>query len=110
MAYRPQPFARRRALLFIFAVLVLISVVVPGLRKVGAQAWPPVAPSGLRASEVNLGTGVITVTWCDNSDNETGFKVEMNTGNGWGEVRRPAANTTSATDFTVPLTEQSAPL
>ena len=42
-----------------------------------APPTPPAAPSGLGA--VATSYGVITLTWTDNSDNETGFEIERST-------------------------------
>jgi len=39
-----------------------------------------------------------TVTWQDNSGNESGFAIEMLTGGAWVEVARIAANVTTYTD------------
>ncbi|HEV7783540.1 MAG TPA: polysaccharide lyase family 7 protein [Chitinophagaceae bacterium] len=41
---------------------------------------PPAAPSGLTA--IAAGTSVINLAWSDNSNNETGFKLERKTGSG----------------------------
>lgn len=54
----------------------------------------PVAASGLDATTAS--TTQINVTWNDNSDNETGFRLERRIGAGsWGTVTTTAANATS---------------
>ena len=58
---------------------------------------PPVAASGLNATTAS--TTQINVTWSDNSDNETGFRLERRIGVGsWGAVTTTAANATSYND------------
>ena len=61
----------------------------------------PTAPSGLGAV---LSGSNINLSWTDNSNNETGFKVQWsaNGASGWTELSRPTAGTTSATDSAVP--------
>lgn len=57
---------------------------------------PPAAPSGLTATA--SGSGTINVSWVDNSNNETGFKLERKTGSGgtWSEINGSiAANATT---------------
>lgn len=55
----------------------------------------PAAPSNLMATVVS-GTE-IRLTWTDNADNETGFRVERKVAGGsYSEVLQPAANATSA--------------
>ncbi|WP_151771514.1 glycosyl hydrolase family 8 [Streptomyces abyssomicinicus] len=57
----------------------------------------PAAPSAPAASP--NGAGKITLTWSDNSTNETGFRVERRTGGGsWAALASPAANATTHTD------------
>ncbi len=59
----------------------------------------PTVPSGLVAS--TGGTGSVSVSWLDNSSNETGFKLERKTGSGgtWSEVAGSlAANSISYTN------------
>jgi parallel beta-helix repeat protein len=54
----------------------------------------PVAASGLNATTAS--TTQINVTWNDNSDNETGFRLERRIGAGsWSTVTTTAANATS---------------
>ncbi|PZR21935.1 MAG: alginate lyase [Citrobacter freundii] len=56
----------------------------------------PAAPTGLAASVVNATS--INLTWTDNANNETGYKVERKTGSGgtWAEIAGSlSANTTS---------------
>jgi formylglycine-generating enzyme required for sulfatase activity len=53
---------------------------------------PPTAPSGLAASAVSHNT--ISLSWIDNSTNETGFKVERSPdgSTGWAEAHIAAAD------------------
>ncbi len=54
----------------------------------------PVAASGLNATTAS--TTQINVTWSDNSNNETGFRLERRIGSGsWSTVTTTAANATS---------------
>jgi len=55
----------------------------------------PAAPSSLTASGVS--TTQINVSWVDNSNNETGFKLERKTGSGgtYAQIATTAAGTTS---------------
>lgn len=57
----------------------------------------PVAPSNLNATASELN---ILLTWTDNSNNETGFKLERSLHNAkvWTEIATLAANTTSHGD------------
>jgi hypothetical protein len=58
---------------------------------------PPAAPTGLRLTSVAAGS--ITLSWRDESSNETGFRIERSKANaGFIEVRMAAANAESATD------------
>jgi chitodextrinase len=56
---------------------------------------PPVAPSNLTASAVS--SSQINLSWADNSDNETGFKIErsLTSGSGFSQIATVSANTTS---------------
>ncbi|RMG69750.1 MAG: hypothetical protein D6711_18910 [Chloroflexi bacterium] len=55
---------------------------------------PPVAPSNLNATAVS--TTQINLTWNDNSDNETGFKIERSlNGSSWSQIAIIGANNTS---------------
>jgi hypothetical protein len=58
----------------------------------------PAAPSALAATPNS--SSQITVTWTDNSSNETGFKLERSSdgATGWTQVATPAANATSHAD------------
>lgn len=63
---------------------------------------PPVAPnppSALAISTVTSSTQ-LTLTWTDNADNETGFKLErsLDGTTGWTQIAAPAANATTHTD------------
>ncbi|MDD4242813.1 MAG: fibronectin type III domain-containing protein, partial [Bacilli bacterium] len=60
-------------------------------------ALPPAVPTGLTA--VAISSNQIQVTWADNSNNETGFRLERSTnGINWTEFAVTAANVTSYTD------------
>ena len=55
----------------------------------------PSAPSGLTATSTS--STQINLTWSDNSNNETGFKIERKTGasGSWSQIATSNANTTS---------------
>jgi hypothetical protein len=58
---------------------------------------PPAAPSNLRASATSLTQ--IDLSWTDNSDNETGFKIERSTdGTNFGQIATTGANVTTYSD------------
>ncbi|HET6252039.1 MAG TPA: LamG-like jellyroll fold domain-containing protein [Tepidisphaeraceae bacterium] len=60
----------------------------------------PAAPTALAATA--LGASSIKLTWVDNSDNESGFKIERAVGNGpFTQIDIASANATSYTDTTV---------
>jgi transcriptional regulator CtsR len=57
----------------------------------------PAAPSNLSVSAQSSTS--IRITWADNSNNETGFKIERKTSNGsYSQITTVSANTTSYTD------------
>jgi fibronectin type 3 domain-containing protein len=57
----------------------------------------PTAPSSLVAS--NVSTSSITLSWADNSNNETGFIVERRNGDGsWSEIATLGASVTTYTN------------
>lgn len=58
----------------------------------------PNAPSGLAAAD--LASGTVRLTWTDNSNSETGFKLERKAGAGgtYAQIATPAANATSQDD------------
>lgn len=65
----------------------------PSTKKTATTTAAPLnAPSGLAA----IASGVnIALTWTDNSDNETGFKLERSTNNvNWTQITTIVANTT----------------
>ncbi|MBA3482733.1 MAG: fibronectin type III domain-containing protein, partial [Pirellulales bacterium] len=57
----------------------------------------PAAPSSLTATAA---AGQVSLSWTDNSSNETGFAIERRTGAGgaWGQLSTTAANQTSFVD------------
>src|SRR5205823_3091780 len=58
---------------------------------------PPAAPSNLHAGAVTQSQ--VTLSWTDNSGNETGFEMERKSGSDpYSRVASLAANTTSYTD------------
>jgi hypothetical protein len=61
----------------------------------------PAAPSALAATAVSASQ--INLTWTDNANNETQFKVERKTGAGgtYSQIATPGANSTSHSDTTV---------
>jgi len=67
-------------------------------RYVNYQIQWPAAPTGLSAPTVFISQ--IHLTWTDNSNNETGFKIERSPDgtSGWTQVKLTAANTTSWND------------
>jgi hypothetical protein len=60
-----------------------------------ASASAPTAPSNLTATAAS--TSQINLSWTDNSNNETGFRIERSPdgSTGWTEIATPAANTTT---------------
>jgi len=84
---------------------------VQATNAVGPSAWsntaavtmPPLAPSNLRATPSAAGVAPISVAlrWGDNSTTETAFLVERDSGTGFAEVARVAANIVDWTDTTV---------
>jgi len=59
---------------------------------------PPTAPSGLSATTIS--SSQIDLSWADNSNNETGFKIERKTGASgtYSQIDTPGANVTSYSD------------
>jgi hypothetical protein len=65
----------------------------------GGVTGIPAAPSNLILTSVpNLTSRRITLTWTDNSNNETGFIIERTTSGDYTEVARVGANVTTYTD------------
>jgi len=63
---------------------------------------PPLAPSILSATiETNTqGIQFVRLTWKDNSDNETGFKIARRPGTGvYSDIKMVPTNTTSFDDY-----------
>ena len=56
----------------------------------------PAAPSAL--IETTSSDSTISLTWTDNSSNETGFRVDRWSGHGWGKIAKVPANSTTFTD------------
>lgn len=77
-------------------VSATITVSVTGATQPAPPSQPPVAPSALSATA--LSASQIGLTWTDNSDNETGFHIERDSGSGFALVHTAPANTTSWTD------------
>lgn len=67
--------------------------------SVASATTAPAAPSGLAVAAAD-DSNVLTITWTDNSSDETSFSLERSNDGvgGWSEVATPAANATSATD------------
>jgi putative transposon-encoded protein len=62
-----------------------------------APVPPPAAPSNLTAAATSQTQ--VSLTWTDNSNNETGFRVERRTGSGaFAEIASPGANVTTFGD------------
>jgi outer membrane protein assembly factor BamB len=54
------------------------------------------SPSPLIAEVINIGgSDAIKLTWQDSSTQETGFRVEVNTGSGWGSLATKSPNSTT---------------
>lgn len=66
------------------------------LEEGSSSGTVPDAPSGLTAA--SGGSNIINLAWTDNSNNETGFKVERKTGSGgtWSEIAGSLAAGTSS--------------
>ncbi|MBN1672630.1 MAG: fibronectin type III domain-containing protein [Kiritimatiellae bacterium] len=66
------------------------------------QSQTPAAPSGLTATSVSASR--IDLNWTDNSDNETGFKVDRRESgtSAWVRIGAPAANASSYRDTGLP--------
>ena len=66
----------------------------------GPAPTPPAAPSGLAATVRSASR--IDLSWTDNSDNETGFRLERKRGTeAYSELASPGANVTAHSDGTV---------
>lgn len=53
----------------------------------------PKAPSNLTAKSIS--SSEINLTWKDNSNNETGFKIERQTTSNWTQIAKASTNTTT---------------
>lgn len=63
---------------------------------------PPLAPSDLTATIETSTQGIrfVRLTWKDNSDNETGFKIARRPGTGiYSDVKMVPVNTTTFDDY-----------
>lgn len=69
--------------------------IIPQSRLFSAPSSVPTAPSGLSASAVS--SSQINLTWTDNSNDETGFKIERKTGAGgtWSQITTTGADVSS---------------
>ncbi|NVO20851.1 MAG: DNRLRE domain-containing protein [Bacteroidetes bacterium] len=66
---------------------------------VTATSTTPAAPSNLSATAFS--SGHVDLSWTDNSDSETGFRVERKTGSGtYGEIAVVGSNVASYSDLT----------
>ena len=79
----------------------LRAITAEGLSKTSNEdhntTWSPVAPTGLAATPKS--SNKIDLAWVDNSDNETGFKIERKTGSGsFTEVTTVAKNVSTYSD------------
>lgn len=79
----------------------------PILAVTALSGTPPNAPSALAANAFS--SSQINLTWTDNSNNETGFKIEAKTGTGsYALIATTGANTTSFSHGTLnPSTQYS---
>jgi surface antigen/pimeloyl-ACP methyl ester carboxylesterase len=75
-----------------------VSVSIPSNLCVGGGVTVPVAPSGLQAASAS--TSQINLSWTDDANNETGFKIERKTGAAgrWSEIATAAANVITYSD------------
>jgi fibronectin type 3 domain-containing protein len=75
----------------------------PNSNSASVTLAPPAAPSGLTAATPS--SSQVNLSWTSNSTNQTGFKVERATDNGFTQnltlLATTAANTTTYTDTTV---------
>jgi hypothetical protein len=71
----------------------------------GPPPPPPAAASGLTATTDESIYNQINIDWNDNSDNETGFRIERDSGSGWTTIAEVGANFTSFSD--TGLTQES---
>jgi fibronectin type 3 domain-containing protein len=71
---------------------------ISSFRFPACTAVPPAAPTSLAASAVS--SKQISLTWTDNSSNESGFNIERSPdgSTGWAQVGQVGANVTSYTD------------
>jgi subtilisin family serine protease len=67
-----------------------------GTASATTTAPPPTAPTGLSATAVS--SSQINLGWTDNSNNETGFKIERSTGGAFNQIDTASPNATSYND------------
>jgi len=74
---------------------------IAGIRYIyGVAPTPPNAPSDLTATPIS--SSQINLNWQDNSDNETGFKIERKTGSGsYSQIATVGAGVTSHSDISL---------
>jgi hypothetical protein len=70
-------------------------VIADAMRFVPTTVTAPAAPSGLGATAAS--SSQINLAWTDNSNNESGFKIERKTGSGgtWAQIAQVGANVTT---------------
>jgi hypothetical protein len=85
----------------IVGLLLAFSVGFIGCKKgaEGVKDINPSAPSGLVVTATTLSQ--VSLSWTDNSSNETGFKIERKTSGSFQEIGSVAAGITSYTDLSV---------
>ena len=91
----------RTAKLTVVKNTTIISIL-PVLPKLGLLSFVPADPTDLTAVAGTTTAKEIRLFWHDNSNNETGFKIERKTDSGtYSQIGTVAANTTAYTDSTV---------
>lgn len=87
--------ARRRERLAVTGLSATLALVLAACGPAGAR---PQAPTQVTVAS---GPGTITVSWKDNSDDETGFAVLRATGGAYDEIAKVPADTTTYSDTDV---------
>ncbi|MCI0470946.1 MAG: trypsin-like peptidase domain-containing protein [Candidatus Aminicenantes bacterium] len=81
------------------AIITSLGALIPANAIGGGTVNPPAAPSNLAANASTCNK--IDLTWTDNSDNESSFKIERSTnGVNFSEIASVGANVTSFSDTT----------